>query len=408
MSELDISEHLRPGDTVVIGQAVGEPPILVEKLIDAARTIEGLTALCGYTLGDSWARVTPGHPMIKSYVGHAAMRNLDPEAFDVLPLHLSRLEDHIRTGRLAADVVLLQVGPADDDGFYNLGALVDYAVIAAGRARAVLVEVNENMPRTRSTRRLHRSQVTAEIESSRPLASDPARPAAEVEKRVAANVASIVPDGAVIQLGASALAEAVAVELRVRRGLRVRSGLVGDWLVGLHEAGALDERPGSVVTGMALGSKALYTWLDGSQIVEFMPMDEQIAPTVTAEFSPFVSINSAVEVDLCGQLNSEMAGGRYVGAVGGQVDYFRAANRSPGGLAVVALASTSPKGTSRIVPELSGGLVTSLKSDVDVVVTEWGIADIAACTLSERRERLLAVAHPDHRASVDDARRTVL
>jgi acyl-CoA hydrolase len=183
---------------------------------------------------------------------------------------------------------------------------------------------------------------------------------------------------------------------------------VGDWLVGLHEAGALDERPGSVVTGMALGSKALYTWLDGSQIVEFMPMDEQIAPTVTAEFSPFVSINSAVEVDLCGQLNSEMAGGRYVGAVGGQVDYFRAANRSPGGLAVVALASTSPKGTSRIVPELSGGLVTSLKSDVDVVVTEWGIADIAACTLSERRERLLAVAHPDHRASVDDARRTVL
>jgi acyl-CoA hydrolase len=406
MSKLNLAAYLRPGDTVVIGQAVGEPPILVEKLIDAARTVDNLTALCGYTLSDSWARVTPGRPMIKAYPAHGALRNVTPDAVDVLPLHLSRIEDHIRSGRLAADVVLLQVGPAGDDGFYNLGALVDYAVIAAERARVVLVEVNENMPKTRSTRRLHRSQVTAEVQSSRPLATDPARPAHEVEKRVAANVASIVGDGAVIQLGASALAEAVAQQLQTRRGLRIRSGLVGDWLVGLYEAGALDERPGAVVTGMALGSKELYTFLDGSEIVEFVPMDQQVTPTATAEFSPFVSINSAVEVDLCGQLNSEIAGGRYVGAVGGQVDFFRAANRSPGGMAIVALASTSPKGTSRIVAELTGGLVTSLKSDVDVVVTEWGVADIAACSMSERREQLLRVAHPEHRAALAEAPRT--
>jgi acyl-CoA hydrolase len=406
MTELDLADYLRAGDTVVVGQAVGEPPILVEKFIRAARSIDDLTAFCGYTLGDSWARVTPGRPRIKAYPAHGALRTVDPAAVDVVPLHLSRIEDHVRSGRLAADVVLLQVGPADRDGFYNLGALVDYAVVAAERARVVLVEVNENMPRTRSSRTLHRSQVTAEIESARPLAGDPARPADEVEKRVAANVASIIPDGAVIQLGASALAEAVAERLRVRRGLRVRSGLVGDWLVGLHEAGALDGRPGSVATGMALGGKELYAFLDGSAIVEFMPTDELLAPTATAEYSPFVSINSAVEVDLCGQVNAEIAGGRYVGAVGGQVDFFRAANRSPGGMAIVALASTSPNGMSRVVAELCGGLVTSLKSDVDVVVTEWGVAEIAACSMSERKERLLRVAHPDHRAALAEASRS--
>jgi acyl-CoA hydrolase len=395
---MDLTPYLKRGDTVVIGQAVAEPPILVEGLIEAAQTIDDLTALCGYTLSDAWSAVTPGKPWITAYAAHGALRKLGPGTLDFLPLHLSRLEDHIRRGRLAADVVLLQVGPADADGYHDLGATVDYAVLAAERARVVLVEVNENMPRTRATRRLHRSKVTAAIESDRPLAGDPARPANDVEKRVAANVASLVPDGAVIQLGASALAEAVGQELRARRGLRVRSGLVGDWLVGLHEAGALSDRPGSVVTGMALGGKELYAFLDGSEVVDFAPMDVQTGPTATPEFSPYVSINSAVEVDLFGQLNSELAGGRYVGAVGGQVDFFRAAAGSQDGIAIVALASTSPKGTSRIVPELSGGLVTCSKSDVDVVVTEWGIADIRACSISERMRRLVEVAHPDHRS----------
>lgn len=404
MPELDIAAHLRPGDTVVIGQAVAEPPTLVEQLIDAARSIDGLTALCGYTLSDAWLRATPGHPFVKAYAAHGALRKLGPGALDFLPEHLSRMEDHIVKGRLRVDVVLLQVGPADEDGYYNLGATVDYGVIAAERARVVLVEVNDNMPRTRSSRRLHRSKVTAAVVSSRPLAGSPARPANDVELQVAANVASLIPDGAVIQLGASALAEAVAAELQVRRGLRVRSGLVGDWLVGLHESGALDDRPGSIVTGMALGGKELYNFLDGSPLVEFAPIKEQTGPTDTAEFSPFVSINSAVEVDLFGQLNSETGGGRYIGAVGGQVDFFRAAQRSDDGMALVALASTAVDGTSRIVPELTGGLVTSLKSDVDVVVTEWGVADIRACSMNERIDRLVQVAHPEHRTALAERR----
>ena len=404
MTDLDISDYLKPGDTVLIGQAVAEPPTLVEKLIEAARSVDGITALCGYTLSKSWIDVTPGRPHIKAYAAHGALRKLAPSQLDFLPVHLSRMEDFIIKGRLPVDVVLLQVGPADQDGYHDLGATVDYGVVAAEHARVVLAEVNENMPRTRSARRLHRSKITASVNSSRPLAGSPARPANDVELRVAANVASLIPDGAVIQLGASALAEATARELWSRRGLRVRSGLVGDWLVGLHEAGALSSHPGSVVTGLALGSRKLYDFIDQTDIVEFAPINEQTGPTATAEFSPYFSINSAVEVDLFGQLNSELAGGRYVGAVGGQVDFFRATQRSDDGLAIVALSSTSPSGESRIVPNFAHGMVTSLKSDVDVVVTEWGIADIGPCSMRERMERLAQVAHPDHREALAASR----
>jgi len=404
VTDLDIGDFLQAGDNVLIGQAVAEPPALVEKFIKAALTVDNLTALCGYTLSSAWGGATPGRPNIKTYAAHGALRKLGPGQLDFLPLHLSRMEDHIVSGRLRVDVVLLQVGPADEDGYHDLGLTVDYGVVAAEHARVVLVEVNENMPRTRSARRLHRSRITASLNSSRPLAGSPLRPANEVELRVAANVAALIGDGAVIQLGASALAEAIATELRSRRGLRVRSGLVGDWLAGLYEAGALADRPGSVVIGLALGTKKLYEFLDGTDVVEFAPIGEQTGPTATAEFSPYFSINSAVEVDLFGQLNSELAGGRYVGAVGGQVDYFRAAHGSENGAAIVALASTSSSGESRIVPSLPHGMVTSLKSDVDVVVTEWGSADIRACSMRERIERIASIAHPDHREALATTR----
>lgn len=402
---MDVADYLRAGDTVVVGQTVAEPPVLVEQLIEASRAVEDVTAVVGYTAGDGWLRAEPGHPRIAGLVAAGVMRKLAPGVFDYLPLHLSRVEDHIVSGRQPVGMVLLQVGPADEDGYHDLGGCVDYVAVAAERARTVLVEVNEHMPRTRSRRRLHRSRITAAIPSTRPLPTSPSRLPTDVERAVAANVASLVPDGAVIQLGLGALADAVAGELHCRRGLRVRSGLVGDWLVGLSRAGALARGPGSVVTGMSLGEPELYAFLDGNPDVEFAPGADAGLISADPAFSPFISVNSAVEVDLVGQLGAEVAGGRLVGGVGGQVDFFRAAHRGGAdGAAVVALASTSPRGASRIVPRVCDGVVTSSKSDVDVVVTEWGIADIRACSVSERVERLVAVAHPDHRAALEAER----
>jgi acyl-CoA hydrolase len=391
---------LRPGDTVLVGQATAEPPGLVRMLLDAAGSVPGLTAFCGYTLSDAWRAIGTAGPRIKTYAAHGVFRELMKRGgVDVLPVHLSAVEGNIVSGRLPVDVVMLQVGPKDQDGYYSLGPTVDYASAAVGRTRVVLVEVNQDMPRARTSRRLHESQVTRAVDASAPLAGSPARMPSEIERRVARNVAGLVESGATVQLGAGALAEAVAEELRSRRDLQVRSGLVGDWLVDLYENGAIRSGDDITVASMALGTRRLYDFVDSNPAVGFVTHGELVDPVAVAACGSFVAINSAIEVDLAGAINSEVVGGRYVGAVGGQVDFFRATRATPGGLAVVALASTHPSGESRIVTALEGP-VTSLKSDVDVVVTEWGVADLRAASLEERAQRLLAVAAPEHRDEI--------
>lgn len=398
----DLTTHelvslLEPGDTVLIGQAAAEPPGLVSMLIDAAGSVPRLTAFCGYTLSDAWKAIDTAGPQIKTYAAHGVFRGLmNRGGVDVLPLHLTAVERDIDSGRLPVDVVMLQVGPKDDDGYYSLGATVDYAVTALEHARVVLVEVNRDMPRGRTDRRLHESRVTGAIAASLPLAGSPARPPSEIERRVARNVAGMVESGSTVQLGAGALADAVAGELRFRRSLQVRSGLVGDWLVDLYDSGAIRSGDDSTVASMALGTRRLYDFVDSNPSVRFIPHAELVDPVAVAACGSFVAINSAIEVDLTGAINSEVVGGRYVGAVGGQVDFFRATRAAARGLAVVALASTHRSGESRIVSVLQGP-VTSLKSDVDVVVTEWGVADLRAASLEERARRLLAVAAPEHR-----------
>jgi acyl-CoA hydrolase len=401
MPDLDIAEYLRPGDTVLIGQAAAEPPVLVEKLIAAAHDIGGLTAFCGYTLSAAWEGVSAGKPHIKAYVAHGPLRTLSAKGLvEIVPWHYGRIEEYIEAGHIRIDVVLLQVAPADADGYYSLGATVDYAAVAADRARAVLVEVNPNMPQTSSARRLHRSRVAASVTSSRVLADSPARPATAAECAVAENVAAFVPSGATIQLGVGALADAIARELHGRRDLRVRSGLVGDWLVDLDEAGALADVPGSCVTGMALGTERLYKFLQCSAKVRMAPVGEQLARAAMAECDPYVAMNSAIEVDLYGQVSAEVAGERYVGAVGGQAGFFRAARLARSGLAVVALAATNADGTtSRIVPVVTGP-VTTPQGDVDLVITEYGAADLRGTSYRERAERLIEVAAPQHRAAL--------
>lgn len=390
---------VRAGDTVLIGQAASEPPTLVADLLRLAAEVGDVTAICGYTLDPVWRSARPGSPRLRSYSAQGPLRDLSRDGLvELIPVHYSRLEDHVRDGRLAADVVLLQVGPLDDDGCYPLGATVDYVVVAAEAARAVVVEVNPHMPRTHATRRLPRSLVTAEVATSAPLAVSPTRAPTPEEVAVAKNVAALVPDGATIQVGLGALAEAIAAQLHDRHDLRVRAGLVGDWLVGLYEAGAMAPGPATCVTGIALGTDRLYRFLDGNAQVLLAPLSEQLAVDALAAAGPFITMNSAVEVDLFGQVNAEVAGGRYVGAVGGQVDFFRGAHVGQGGLAVVALAAGSSS-ASRIVAQLSGP-VTTPKSDVDVVVTEWGIADLRCADFGERARRLAAVAHPGVRGEL--------
>jgi acyl-CoA hydrolase len=399
-----LSAYLRPGDTVVVGQATAEPRGLVRDLFELAPRLGHLGAFCGFSLNDDWGAAPADHLAVSSYCGQGSVRGLAARnALSIVPCHYSQLPLLFRSGRLAADVVLLQVGPADADGYHSLACSYDYVLDAAAVARAVLVEVNESIPDIRSPHRLHRDQVVQLRRTAEPLPQLPGRPPSDSESALARHVAALIPDGATVQLGIGTVAAAVAHALRGHRGLRLRTGMVGDWLLELLDSGAVSgDDPDACTTTLAAGSARLYAACAGDS-VRFVTSGELTEPTAMAACSPFVAVNSALEVDLRGQANAETVAGRYVGAVGGQLDFFRAAHQQPAGLAVIALTATSERGArSRIVARIESGTVTSPQSDVDIVVTEHGAADIRATSLAAREKLLIALADERHRPALTD------
>ena len=400
-----LAEHLRGGDHVVVGQATAEPAGLVGEMFGLAAGLKQLNVFCGFSLNPAWGTAPLDAALsVTTYCGLGAVRQIVARgAARVIPAQLSQLSSYFDCGVLKADVVLLQVSPADADGYHSLGCAVDYVWNAVQAARVVLVEINPNVPRSRSTCRLHASRVVVARESDTPLAELAAEAPDEVQLRVGRNVARLVPDGAVIQLGIGGMAAAVARALAQHRGLRVRSGMVGDWLPELLAAGAIDSAdPAACMASLAVGTGKLYDCAGAHGVLGFAHPAQLIAPGSGAAGAPLMAINSALEVDLRGQANAELAGTRYAGAVGGQSDYFRAARRSAGGLAILALPATYGAGTkSRVVARLADAYVTAAQSDVDVIVTEHGVADIRASTLAERRRLIAALAEPQFRAALN-------
>ena len=406
MNRSVLAQHLRCGDHVVVGQTTGEPPGLVDELFALAAGLGQVNVFCGYSLNPAWGDAINAALRVTTYCGLGSIRHIVARGTArVIPAQLSQLASYFESGVLKADVVLLQVSPADAEGYHSLGCAVDYVWNAAQAARVVLVEINPNVPRTRSTCRLHSSRVVVAHESDLPLPELPNEAPDARQLTIGRNVARLVPDGAIIQLGIGSMAAAVARALSQHRGLRVRSGMVGDWLPELLASGAIDTSdPEACMASLAVGSRSLYDFAGSHGAVSFATPAQLVAPIGQAAGAPFMAINSAIEVDQCGQANAEFVGTRYVGAVGGQSDYFRAARRSPGGLAIIALpASVGAASKSRVVARIASAYVTSAQSDVDVIVTEHGVADIRATTLAERRRLITALAEPQFRAALNEA-----
>lgn len=400
-----LAQHLRRGDHVVVGQATGEPPGLVGELFALAAGLGEVNVFCGYSLNPAWGDPIDAALRVTTYCGLGSIRHIVGRgAARVIPAQLSQLASWFESGVLKADVVLLQVSPADADGWHSLGCAVDYVWSAVQAARVVLVEVNPNVPRTRSAYRLHGSRVVVACESDLPLPELPNEAPDERQLIIGRNVARLVPDGAIVQLGIGSMAAAVARALSQHRGLRIRSGMVGDWLPELVASGAVDATdPEACMASLAVGSRSLYDFAGPDGPLGFEAPAQLVAPSGLAAGAPFMAINSAIEVDLLGQANAEFVGTRYVGAVGGQSDYFRAARRSPGGLAIVALPATvGAASKSRVVARIAGAYVTAAHSDVDVIVTEYGAADIRATTLAERRRLITALAEPRFHAALSE------
>lgn len=392
-----LADHLRPGDRIVVGQVTCEPYGLIDDLIAIAPGFASLKVFCGFSLNPAWQGQLPENLDISTYCGLGTMGALVARAqAQVIPFSMSQLSSVLLSRAMPVDVVLLQVSEADADGFHSLGFVADYVWEAAQVARVVLVEVNSEVPMTRNACRIHSSQVVVARKSDNPLPEIPVEPIGEMQRRVACEVSKLVPDGATLQLGIGKLADAVAQALKDRRGLRIRSGMVGDWFLELVAAGAIDaEAPDACLASMAVGSNSFYHSLAHGDRLGFALPAKLVTPI---EGSPFMAINSAIEVDVRGQVNAEFLGDRYIGAASGQPDYFRAARQSAGGLAILALPSSNERGDkSRIVPRIESGYITSAQFDIDCVVTEHGIADIRATNFQERRKLIEGIAHPNLR-----------
>jgi acetyl-CoA hydrolase len=300
---------------------------------------------------------------------------------DVYPAPYSQLGPLLRSGKIPCDVALVQVSPPNARGEYSLGLGVEYLAPALETARAVIGEVNSRVPWTHSEPLLHRKDFALLVETSRPPAYLAYR-TGEVERAIARNAAAFIPERAVLECGIGNLPNAVLGALAERRGLRFHSGVIPDAVAELQAKNVFS---GEIHGGCLMGTQALFDWARENPQVRLHSSEYTHGAAVLARLERFVAINSAVEVDLTGQVNGEVAKGSYVGAVGGALDFIRAANQSPGGVSLLVLPS------SRIVERLSGPVATP-RSEAGVIVTERGAADLRGCTLRERERRLRAIS----------------
>jgi acyl-CoA hydrolase len=389
----DLSGLIRPGDGILWGQACAEPQSLVEALVAQRAAFSGATLFLGINYSGIVRPEHADHLRLTAYCGAGHNRALaDAGVLDIHPHPYSRLGDLIRARRIRADVVLLQVSPPNEKGEHSLGLAAEYLVPALETCRCVIAEVNDQVPWTHSERLLQASDFSLAIRTSRTPAPLPYGAPGTTDAAIARHCAAFVPDGAVLEFGLGALPDAVLSCLSERRGLRVHSGTLGDGIVDLMQRGTLVEAVG----GVLLGTRKLFDFAHRNARIRLRSSDYTHNPRVLAGIERFIAINSAVEVDLSGQVNAEMAGGSYVGAVGGALDFVRAANQSPGGVSIVALPASVAGRVSRIVARLSGPVATP-RSEAGVIVTEHGAADLRGLTLRERVPRMIAIAAPAFR-----------
>ncbi|MDN5861531.1 MAG: 4-hydroxybutyrate CoA-transferase [Pseudonocardia sp.] len=396
---IDVSRHIRPGDGIWWSQAAAEPTPLVDALLAEAPALGPLTAFCGLTFNRR-IRDLPDNLRVTSYGAMGELRAASRAGrLAVVPAHYSALPRLFADRLLPGDVGLVQVSPPGPDGMCSLGIGADYAADAIQHTRVLIGEINHRMPVTTGTPGVELGRFAATIETDRALPEVPERAPDAVETAIAARVAALVEDGDTVQVGIGALPAAITNGLSGHRDLGFHAGLLGDGVARLVEKGVVTGRykeidEGLLVTGMAIGSADLYARI-GELPVRFRPASYTHSAWVLSRLRRLVSINSAFEVDLSGQVGAEVIGGSYLGGIGGQADFSGAAART-GARSIIALRATTADGASAIVPVLHGP-VTTARADVDVVVTEYGTAWLRGQDVSERAARLVEIAAPEHR-----------
>lgn len=407
LKQLRFAELLQESEVISWPQGPGEPLALTEALVAQRDELRSPVLLFGLSSSETLKPELAQYFGLRAFNGAGTNRRVTSLA-EIVPCHVSTVPSLLRSGQLRADVVLVQVRPLST-GDFTLGVISDYTQALIRQARLVIALVNPALPLVRGDTWVSSEDIDVLVESDERLIDMPDPEPTATERLVAQQVAALIPNRATVQLGVGTLPAAVAAALSQHRELGVHSGVVSDVLVDLVEQGVVTNAhkgrdAGRTVTGGLFGTQRLRDFAERTGTIDMRSVEYTHNLAVTATLSQFHSINSVIEIDLSGQANAEIAGDRYLGAVGGQVDFVRGGVASPGGRSIIAFPSTTPDGKhSRIVASLNGRPVTTARSDVDVVVTEQGVAHLRGCSLQERAQRLLAIAHPDHRESLSRA-----
>lgn len=347
---------------------------------------------------------------ISLFTGPAMRKPIQEGRADFMPIFLADIPGLFTSGRVQLDVALLQLSPPDRQGFCTLGTSVDTAKAAADSARIVIAEINEQMPRTHGNTVVSLDRVAAFIHTDRPLIEHLEAPEGETEARIGAIIADLVENGSTLQMGVGAIPNAVLSRLHDKHDLGVHTEMFSDRVIELVDAGVINNRlkkihPDRITTSFVSGTRALFDFVNDSPIVEFHPCDRTNDTSAIRKNDKVVAINSALEVDLTGQVCADSLGHTIYSGIGGQLDFIRGAALSRGGKPIIALPSTAARGTiSRIVPELKPGSgVVTTRGHVHWVVTEYGAVNLHGMTLRERSRALISIAHPDFRSELTRA-----
>ena len=411
--------HVRDGDLIIVPTGVGEPPALLTALSEQRLDFQDvkvaqILAMRKYAYIDPATTQHVRH--VALFFGGATRAGGQEGWIDFIPNYFSEIPAQIERGQIPADVVFSMASPMDAHGYFALSLGADYTMAAVARARAVVLEVNPNVPFAYGNCHVHISQVAALVESSDPVLEVGLPKIGPVQQAIGKHVADLIDDGSTLQIGYGGIPDAVVMQLTGKRDLGIHTEMLGDGILKLIESGAVTNRrknylPGKTVATFALGSNKLYRFMDRNPGVEIHPVDFTNDPSQAGRNDKLIAINATLQIDLLGQCGSESLGHAPFSGTGGQSDFVRAANRSRGGKAFIVLPSTAKGDTlSRIVPSLSPGThVSTSKNDINYVVTEFGVAQLRGKSAKQRAQELIAIAHPDFRAELtEQARRSKL
>lgn len=404
-ADVDLTRWIRTGDRILWGQGNAEPLSLVQALIDQRHRVGRCKAFIGMHQS---GLLRPEHAdsiELTSYCGSAANQALaDEDALDILPSHYSSLPSLLSVGDRRVDVLMLQLSSPDENGQHSMGLACEYLAAAMKVARVVIAEINDQVPWVGGDTIVHASRIDVAVKVSYPPITAPLVTPSLEQLRIAKLVADLIDDGATLQCGIGAIPEAVLQSLRDRRKLGIHSGVAGDGVANLMSSGAVTNEckgrdHGVGVAGLIMGTRDLHRFVHRNPGLQLRATEYVHHHDVLASLDRLIAINSAIEVDLTGQVNAEVAAGRYVGAMGGAGDFMRGASHSRGGIPIIALPSMAGR-RSRIVARLSGPVSTP-RCDAGVFVTEHGVVDLRGLTLLERMRCMLEIAHPDAREPLE-------